>query len=183
MYFILSFSLLYPMRPQSSNLIDFNFQSFKLCFTIPIPNFRSNNSSDLWSLTLSSLNLPLSSSSSTSRELLSQFSTWSGWRWFDVGDKLKKIIMYTKNNFIEICLLKTLAVKKIKYVFNGVKWCFNASCGLKSENCETNVTLTQVLIKVQKDPEKDQDIATQNQKYLFILQDTVYKSCRAGALG
>ena len=35
-------------------------------------------------LTLSSLNLPLSSSSTTSRELLSQFSTCSGWRWFDV---------------------------------------------------------------------------------------------------
>ena len=35
-------------------------------------------------LTLSSLKLPLSSSSSTSRELLSQFSTSNGWRWFDV---------------------------------------------------------------------------------------------------
>ena len=37
-----------------------------------------------WCLTLSSLNLPWSSSSNTSRELLSQFSTCSGWRWFDV---------------------------------------------------------------------------------------------------
>ena len=45
-------------------------------------------------LTLSSLNLPYSSSYTTSRELLSQFSTCSGWRWFDVGDKLKKIAMY-----------------------------------------------------------------------------------------
>ena len=35
-------------------------------------------------LTLSSLNLSWSSSSTTSRELLSQFSTCSGWRWFDV---------------------------------------------------------------------------------------------------
>ena len=35
-------------------------------------------------LTLSGLNLPLSSSSTTSRELLSQFSTCSGWRWLDV---------------------------------------------------------------------------------------------------
>ena len=34
------------------------------------------------SLTLSSLNLPLSSSTTTSSELLSQFSTCSGWRWF-----------------------------------------------------------------------------------------------------
>ena len=49
--------------------------------------------------------------STTSRELLSQFSTCSGWRWFDVGDKLK-INMYSWNNFIEICLLKPLAVKK-----------------------------------------------------------------------
>ena len=38
----------------------------------------------IWSLTLSSLSLPLSTSSTTSRELLPQFSTCSGWRWFDV---------------------------------------------------------------------------------------------------
>ena len=36
-------------------------------------------------LTLSGLNLSLSSSSTTSRELLSQFSTCSRWRWFDGG--------------------------------------------------------------------------------------------------
>ena len=36
----------------------------------------------------------LSSSSTTSLELLSQFSTCSGWRWFDVGEKVKKIAMY-----------------------------------------------------------------------------------------
>ena len=41
-------------------------------------------------LTLPSLNLPLSSSTTTSRELLSQFSTCSGWRWLDVGEKVKK---------------------------------------------------------------------------------------------
>ena len=45
-------------------------------------------------LTLSSLSLPLSSSSTTSRELLSQFSTCSGWRWLDGGEKVKKIAMY-----------------------------------------------------------------------------------------
>ena len=45
-------------------------------------------------LTLSSLNLPLSSSPTTSRELLSQFSTCSGWRWFEVGEKLNKMTMY-----------------------------------------------------------------------------------------
>ena len=45
-------------------------------------------------LTLSGLSLPLSSSTTTSRELLPQFSTCSGWRWFDVGEKFKKIAMY-----------------------------------------------------------------------------------------
>ena len=44
-------------------------------------------------LTLSSLSLPLSSSSTTSRELLSQFSACSGWRWFYVGEKVEKIAM------------------------------------------------------------------------------------------
>ena len=45
-------------------------------------------------LTLSDLNLPLSSSSTTSRELLSQFSTCSEWRWLDLSWKLKKIVKY-----------------------------------------------------------------------------------------
>ena len=45
-------------------------------------------------LTLSGLNLPLSSSSTTSRELLSQFSTCSEWRWFEMVEKIKKIAMY-----------------------------------------------------------------------------------------
>ena len=71
-------------------------------------DFKLKNSFNLHGLTLSSLNLPLSSSSTTSRELLSQFSTCSGWRWFDVGDKLKKTTVYSKNNFFEICLLKPL---------------------------------------------------------------------------
>ena len=51
--------------------------------------FQLNN----WQLTLWSLNLPLSFSSTTSRELLSQFSTCSGWSLFDVVSKLKKIAM------------------------------------------------------------------------------------------
>ena len=46
-------------------------------------------------LTLSSLSLPLSSSSTTSRELLSQFSTCSGWKWHEVDEKLKGITMYS----------------------------------------------------------------------------------------
>ena len=45
-------------------------------------------------LTLSGLNLSLSSSSTTSRELLLQFPTCSGWRWLAVGGKFKKIVMY-----------------------------------------------------------------------------------------
>ena len=36
----------------------------------------------------------LSSSSTTSRELLSQFSTCSGWKWFEEGGQSKKITMY-----------------------------------------------------------------------------------------
>ena len=63
-------------------------------------------------LPLSGLSLPLSSSSTKSRELLPQFSTCSGWRWFDV-------------------VSKTLCCRKIKSVFRDVKWCFNASSGLK----------------------------------------------------
>ena len=47
-------------------------------------------------LTLWSLSLPLSSSSTTSRELLSQFSTCSGWKWLEVGDKWKNILLFSK---------------------------------------------------------------------------------------
>ena len=56
--------------------------------------FRFFSSTDISALSLSSLKLPLSSSSTTSRELLSQFSTCSGWRWFEVVQNLKKIPMY-----------------------------------------------------------------------------------------
>ena len=49
---------------------------------------------EMLSLTLSSLHLPLSSSSTTSRELLSQFSTCSEWKWLEVGEKFKKMTMY-----------------------------------------------------------------------------------------
>ena len=60
-----------------------------------------------WLLTFSSLNLPLSSSSNTSSELLSQFPTCSEWRWLAVGEKLKKIAM------LEIFLLRPLVVGKL----------------------------------------------------------------------
>ena len=59
--------------------------------SIPANSKRWSNAS----LTLSGLNVPLPSPSTTSRELLSQFSTCSGWRWFEVGGKLKKITMYS----------------------------------------------------------------------------------------
>ena len=41
-----------------------------------------------------SQSLPLSPSSTTSRESLSQFSTCSGWRWLEVGEKFKKIAIH-----------------------------------------------------------------------------------------
>ena len=89
---------------------------------------------DNTSLILSGLNLPLSSSSTTSRELLSQFSTCSGWRWFDVVKKLQKIFMYLVvlvNQFHGNFHSKTICCRKIKFVFRDVKWCFIASWGLK----------------------------------------------------
>ena len=42
----------------------------------------------------------LSSSFTTSRESLSQFSTCSEWRGFDVGEKVKKIAMYLQTSFM-----------------------------------------------------------------------------------
>ena len=64
-------------------------------------------------LTLSGLNFPLSSSSTTSRELLSQFLTCSGWRWFDVGEKVKKNAMYWWASFVDFFVLKPLVVGKL----------------------------------------------------------------------
>ena len=81
-------------------------------------------------LTLSNLNLPLSSSSTTSRELLPQFSTCSGWRWYDVVEKWKKIAMYWQTSFIGIFIRWPLFVRKLG-LFRDVKWCLNASRGLK----------------------------------------------------
>ena len=64
-------------------------------------------------LTLSSLSLPLSSSSTTSRELLSQFSTCSGWKWLEVGDKWKNILLFLKQ-IHEIFCSKTTRFQEIK---------------------------------------------------------------------
>ena len=73
----------------------------------------------------------LSSSSTTSRELLSQFSTCSGWRWFEVGEKIKDNYHVLVNQFHGNFHSKTLGCRKIKCVFRDVKWCFNASWRLK----------------------------------------------------
>ena len=81
-------------------------------------------------LTLSSLSLPLSSSSTTSRELLSQFPTCSGWKWLKVGDKCKNILLFLKQ-FHENCCSKTTRLQEIKPFFRYAKWCFNASWGSK----------------------------------------------------
>ena len=86
--------------------------------------------------TLSSLNLPLSSSSTTNRELLSQFSTCSEWRRLAVGENLKKNCHVLVNQFHGNFPI-TLGCGKIKSALRDVKWCFNASWGLKglSQHC------------------------------------------------
>ena len=71
------------------------------------------------SKTVSGLNLPLSYSSTTSRELLSQFSTWSGWKRFDVVYELKKIAMSWEASFMEIFIKKPLFVEKLS-LFSGM---------------------------------------------------------------
>ena len=89
------------------------------------PSFYGNNaffrdaSMHREGLTLSNLNLPWSSSSTTSRELPSQFWTCSGWRWSEVGEKLKKITMYWWTSFMEIFVLKPLVVGKLS-LFSGM---------------------------------------------------------------
>ena len=93
-------------------------------------------------LTLSSLSLPLSSSSTTSRELLSQFSTCSRWRWLEVGDKWKNILLFLKL-FYENFRSKTARLHEIKSFFRDARWCFNASWGPKGL---THVVLTLCLL-------------------------------------
>ena len=70
-------------------------------------------------LTLSELNSPLSSWSTTSRELLSQFSTCSGSKWFDVVLELLKIVMNWSISFMEIFILKPFVVGKLS-MFSGM---------------------------------------------------------------
>ena len=65
-------------------------------------------------LTLSSLNFPLSSSFTISRELLSQFSTCSGWRWLEVGRKWRKKNVFIKQ-FHKILILKPISFRILSY--------------------------------------------------------------------
>ena len=104
------------------------------------PSTFSRWTTDIHTLTFSSLNLPLSSSSTTSRELLSQFSTCSGWIWLEVGEKVKKIA-FSAIFLMDIFLLRHLIFSKIKSVFRYGKWCFNASWGFKRLNLNLLVKL------------------------------------------
>ena len=86
-----------------------------------------------------SLSLQLSSSSTTNRELLSQVSTCSGWRWLEVEEKKNCHILEKQfhGNFHS----KTLSCGKTKSVIRDVKWRFNAPWGLKGLiNYSGNVT-------------------------------------------
>ena len=77
------------------------FTHLQLCLATATHNFKWVKIAHLciiWDQTFTLLSQfisqKVSSSSTTSRELLPQFSTCSGWRWFDVGEKVKKITMY-----------------------------------------------------------------------------------------
>ena len=96
-------------------------------------------------LTFSSLNLPLSSSSTTSRELLPQFSTCSGWRWLAVVIKNTENYHALVNQFPRNFRSRTLSCRKIRYVFSDVKWCFNASWGLKGLNSDQYVIVMRLV--------------------------------------
>ena len=54
---------------------------------------------------------------------------WSEW-------KIKENCHVLANQFFGNFRSKTLGCWKIKPVFRDVKWCFNASCGLKGLRCE-----------------------------------------------
>ena len=87
----------------------------------------------------------LPSSSTTNRELLPQFSTCIGWRWLDVVWKIKENCHVLVNQFHGNFRSKTLGCRGIKSVFRDVKWCFNASWGLKGLNCIVRLVVVQWL--------------------------------------
>ena len=94
---------------------------WQLCWPIfEIPNY----------LTLSTLNLPLSSLFTTSREFLLQFSTCSEWRWLEVGGKWEKDLVIIERVPWKSVFLKPLGAE-IKSFFRDTKWCFDASWGFK----------------------------------------------------
>ena len=98
----------YRFQTSESDVIDIRFWRLK---TTLVSYFSA--------LTLSTLNLPLSSSCTTSRELLSQFSNCSGYIWFEMSEKLKKIAMYLKTSFMEIFILTPIIVGKLS-LFSGM---------------------------------------------------------------
>ena len=81
------------------------------------------------SFTLSSQNLLLSSSPTTSREFLSQLSTCSGWRWLKLVANGKKY-RYCWNSSMKMFAL-SIKVLGIKLFLTDAKLCFEASCWLK----------------------------------------------------
>ena len=86
-----------------------------------------------YKLTLSGLNLPLSSSSTTSRELLKMI--WSGWK---SKENCHVFLRQFHGNFPS----KTLSCRKINCVFRNVKWCLHASWGLKGLRLQHSATIS-----------------------------------------
>ena len=80
-------------------------------------------------------------SSTTSRELLPQFSTYSGWRWLKVGEKNKENYYVLVNQFHGNFHSKTFSCRKIKCVFRDVKWCFKASWELKGLRVDVEIKI------------------------------------------
>ena len=68
----------------------------------------------------------MSSSSTTSRELLSQFSTCSGWRWFEVGETIE-----------DLSLEAVLTYELSPYEMNPTEW------GWKQENDQLIAIMTE----------------------------------------
>ena len=61
------------------------------------------------------------------------------------GLKIKENCHVLVNQFHGNFPSKTLGCRKINYVFRDVKWCFNASCGLKGLNLKSNKWLKTVI--------------------------------------
>ena len=125
------------------------------------------------SSTLSSLNLPLSSSSTTSSELLSQFSTCSGWRWFDVVTENCNVLV---NKFHGNFRSKTPSYRKIKSVSRDVKWCFNAWWGVNPLTAKLfNLNFHPIeVVSCWLDPQLQ---VSENYSELTKWRSTVFKSC------